>query len=230
MARALSVIRDDVRQIIGQTDSSNSNFTPSQLNIWINEAYRDASIRLEVATTTETTYTTGTTVTLGTGTVSVDTVKFLTNDGTTTSWKALQVIDISDLTRIDPNWENATTGIPDYAVKFGPFSMRLYPPPNTSNDAQANGLKTYGLTLPTELSADVDETVWPHHLDDLLSHYAAYRCFSRLNNEARSVQELTLYRGMLRDYKKMATNWSRGRERWVWTDTDGSSTRDLQID
>ena len=81
MARQLSQIRDDIRQIIGQADASNSNFTNAQLNVWINEAYRDIVHQLEVATITSNTYTTANSVTLDGDTLTVDTVKIKNSSG-----------------------------------------------------------------------------------------------------------------------------------------------------
>jgi len=230
MARALSSIRDDVRQLIGQTDSANSNFTNAVLDRWINEGYRKICVALEVVTITERTYTTADSVTLNAGTISVDIVKFLDNDGTNTQWKELKVIDLETLVKIDPDWENASTGSPDYAVKKGHFTMMMYPPLDANNTSQANGLKTYGNELPTALADDADTTAFAHHLDDIIAHYAAYWAFSRMGDVERSNVEMINFRGMLKESKKMATQWSRGRRQWEWMSSDQSDRRSVEID
>jgi hypothetical protein len=230
MARNLGSIRSDARSLLGQPDSTNSNFTNAELDIWANEGIRDICIELETGTITERKYTTANSVTLNTATVSIDTIKFLVNDGTSTSWKVLKPIDIADLALRDPDWENATAGTPDYAVKFGQFDMTLHPPLDTNNISQAEGLKTYGLELPSTLSDDTDETPFAHHIDDLVAHYVAYRGFAKINEQGRSTDEFRQYRGRLKQYKKTATQWSKGRNVFRWTQTDGSARRGLQID
>lgn len=227
MARQLSQIRDDIRQIIGQADASNSNFTNAQLNVWINEAYRDIVHQLEVATITSNTYTTANSVTLDGDTLTVDTVKIKNSSG---EWKVLRVIDISDLARIDEDWENADAGEPDYAVRFGQFTMQMHPPLGSDWLSITDGLKTLGLSLPTALSSDTDTTSFAHHLDDIISHYVAYRCFSRLNNQERSIIEQRDYQRRLKMARKNATRWSRGRNRWQWHVSDGLRGRNLRVD
>lgn len=216
MARALSNIRDDVRQIIGQPEASNSNFTNAQLNSWINEAYRNVQTSLESIPITERSYTTSSSISLNDNTVSIDTVKWLKNDGTNTEWIELEVIDIDTLARIDPDWENATVGTPKYAVRFGRATVKPYPPPDSDNDGQANGFKTYGLELATDLSSDSDTTNLPRNLDDILAHWAAYRCFERLGDGQRAGTEITIYRSVLKSQKKISTQFSRKRGRWIW--------------
>lgn len=218
MARTLSEIRGEARLMIGQIESDNSNFTNAQLNAWVNEAYRLTCVDLGVVPISESTYTLQTSITLDTDTISVDIAKILIQPQG--DWRELEIIGLDDLLRMDPDWENADTGEPKYLVRTNAGAARLYPPPNAANDGQAASVKTYGLELPTNLSADSDVTALPHNLDDILAHYVAYRCFQRLNDMDRAVSELTLFRGQLKSHRQMATQFSRKRRKWRFAEVE----------
>lgn len=218
MARTLSEIRGEARLMLGQTDSDNSNFTNAQLNTWVNEAYRLVVVDLGIVPISESSYTLQTTITLDTDTISVDIAKiYIRPDG---EWRELEIIGLDDLLRIDPDWENADTDEPRYFVRMNQGTARLYPPPNAANDAQADSVKTYGLELPTALSSDSDTTAIPHNLDDILAHYVAYRGFQRLADMDRAVSELTLFRGQLKSYRQISTQFSRKRRKWRFAEFD----------
>ena len=216
MARSLLSIRTDSRSLFGQTDSANSNVSDTTLNVWVNECIRRIAIALKTGNITEQTYTTANEVTLDSNTISVDVIKFLVNDGTTTRWRELEPINMRELAEVDADWENAAASEPRFAYKKDHFTMGMYPPLDTNNISQANGLKTYGLELPAELSGDSDTTPFAHHLDDIISHWVAYRAWARLGEADRSVQELIQFRGMLKEAKAAAVEWSRGRKKWSW--------------
>ena len=216
MAQTLQQIIDSCRQIIDQTDSSNSHFTDAQLTIYINEGYRFVTIRIPDVSITSRTYTTANTITLNSGTVQIDIAKFLSQPSN--QWIELEVIDLQDLLRLSPDWENEDAGIPKYCVRVGAFSVQMHPPLDSDNLSQADGFKTYGLELPADLSATTDTTVLPHHLDDILAHWAAYRCFQRLGDGQRAGDELTLFRGIIKDQKATTERFAKKRG-WKWHDS-----------
>jgi hypothetical protein len=212
----LSTMRTEARYIIGQTDTSNSDFTQAQLTSWANEFYRWACVRLESLPITERSYTTGTTITLNASTVRVNHAKMKIQPEN--KWVELEIKDIADLIRRDADWENADTGKPDWLVKTGTFTMRLYPPPDTANDAQASGLKTIGLELPTALSADGDLPDLPANIHDLFPHYIAYKAFTRLNDVARAGEQLLLVNTGLKAQRNVTVN--SGTKGFEWHDSD----------
>lgn len=218
MSRTLSEIRGEARLMIGQPDSDNSQFTNTQLNAWVNEAYRLTVVDLGVVPISESSYTLQTTITLDTDTISVDIAKIYIRP--TNEWRELEIIALDDLLRLDPDWENAETGEPRYFVRMNQGTARLYPPPNAANASQASSIKTYGLELPTALSSDSDTTATPHNLDDILAHYVAYRCFQRLGDMDRAVSELTLFRGQLKAYRNISTQFSRKRRKWRFAEIE----------
>ena len=209
----LSVMRSEARLIFGQPDTTNSNFTEAQLNTWANEFYRYACMELTSVPITERTYTTGATITLNSNTITVDKAKIKAQPAN--QWQELEIIDLSDLYAIDPNWENATTGIPEFLVRTGTFTARLYPGPNSANDAQASSLKTHGLEMPSDLSADADTPDLPLNIHDLFPHWIAYRAFGRLEKLENARGELIVVQGILKQQKLMSTKFSNGRG-WKW--------------
>ena len=205
-------MRSEARLIFGQPDITNSNFTESQLDTWANEFYRYACVSLGSIPITARLYTTAATISLNTNTISIDHAKLLSMPGS--KWVTLEIIDLSDLHALDPDWENTATGIPSRLVRTGTFTARLYPAPNAAN-TQAEGLKTHGLEIPSSLSADTDKPDLPLHIQDIAPHWMAYRAFSRLGNDERAKTEFIFVQGIMKQQKQAAVQFSAGRG-WKW--------------
>jgi len=217
MARTLSEIRTDVRQIIGQPDSNNSNFTNSQLDVFINEGYRNLAVALRTLPVTTRDYTAASgDIDLNTSVITVDSARVY--DSSTEKFYNLEVITIDRMVLIDPDFENATAGKPRYFVRTGTFTAQLYPPP----DADVNGetLRLIGLENPTELSDDSDTPDLPGNMHDVIPAWAAQRCLFALERGEEAVAQLTLYRSMLKEMKQTSTEFSRTRRRMMWDPGD----------
>ena len=213
----LSTMRSEARYIIGQPDSSNSDFTEAQLTAWANEFYRNACVRLESVPITARSYTTASSITLNSNTIKVNRAKWKAQPQD--QWIELEIHDLDDLFARDADWENATTGTPDWLVRTGTFTAIPYPPPDTDNDAQANGLKTYGLELPTSLSADADTPDLPANIHDLFPNYIAYKCFLRLGMNDKAGEQLILVNTGLKAQRNVSTQFSDSKG-WIWHDSD----------
>ena len=124
-----------------------------------------------------------------------------------------------------PDWENsATSSEPKYLVRTGTFAAKLYPVPNTSEATQT--LRVYGIESPSALSAASDTPDLPEFMHDLIPHFMAYRAFAFLEDKDRSISELTLYRGALKEGKGIASNFSAKQKGWKFdeVDTDGDGS------
>ena len=210
-------MRTEARYIIGQTDTANSDFSQSQLTAWANEFYRNACVRLESVPITARSYTTASSITLNSNTILVNRVKMKIQPEN--EWQELAIKDLDDLFARDPDWENATTGKPDWFVRTGTFAAILYPPPNSNNDAQASGLKTYGLELPTSLSADSDTPDLPANIHDLFPNFIAYKAFTRLGITDRATEQLIIVNTGLKAQRNVSTQFSTSKG-WTWHDSD----------
>lgn len=217
MAKTLTQLLADTRQLINQPDSSNSQFTDAQLTIWLNDAYRQIVIALEVLPQTPNEYAvTGAEVTVDTPTMTINQAK-LKNPDASGKYSLLRIINLDWLNETNPDYENKATGMPTHLVRVGRNTVRLYPPPKTSVTAQTTPLKTYGLELPTEISAAGDTPdLLPENLHQILPHWPAYRCFLTLGDTASATQQLTLFRGQLKDNKSISTKFSRQLTKWRW--------------
>lgn len=234
MAKTLAQMVADARQIFGQTDSSNSQISDAQLNIWANDAYRDIVRSMASAshggvpiTSRDYTITGGAissgAVTLNSATIRIDTARWRKNS--TSRFIELEVINLEQLMRWFPDWENDdTTAQPKYLVRTGTFAAKLYPVPDTSEATQT--VRVYGIESPSALSASTDTPDLPEFLHDLIPHFMAYRAFSFLEQQDRAVSELTLYRGALKEGRGVASNFSSKQKGWQFDEideTDGGS-------
>ena len=217
----LTTMRTEARYIIGQTDTTNSDFTQAQLTAWANEFYRLVCVNLEVLPIKERAYTTATTLTLNSGTETINRAKFLIQpDGI---WIELEIRDMDDLISMYPDYENATNDKPRWLVRTGTFTARLFPPLNTANDAQASGLKTYGLEMPTDLSSDSDTPDLPANLHDLFPHYMAHKAFIRLGMSDRGKDELIMANAGIKAQRNISTKFS-NKKGWAWMQGDPGAT------
>lgn len=212
----LSTMRSESRQLFGQTVAANSNISDSQLNTWANLAYDFIIGKTRDIPITERSYSTpagsSPTITLNASTITVDRAKIYVRPDN--FWQELEIIDIDDLMRLDPDWENADVGVPEKLVRMGTFSIRLYPPPNTSIASQATSLKTYGLERPASLSSDSDLPDLPVLLQNLFPHYMAARAFAFLGDEERSAIHFKFFYGAVRDVLALTQKFSDRRIRW----------------
>lgn len=215
MAKTLAQIVADVRQHIGQPTESNSNYTDDQLTIWINDAYRQIVVKIRHLPITTRNYTVSAqAVTLNSATITVDIAKLLNPDSG--DYEQLNIISLEQLIAMDPDFESTTAEIPRYLVRTGVFTASLYPQPKASVIAQTTPLRTYGLELPTELSADGDTPDLPGNLHDIISHWPAFRAFSALENQVKATEQITLFNSGLKAHKGISTEFSRNLKNWRW--------------
>ena len=228
MAKALSEIIADWRQHIGQPEEANSNFTDDQGVIWANDAYRAIVAKLRHLPIKErdyslSSYSASAPLTLNGNTVAVDKVLLknpdrLNSDGSA-KYEELEIISLDELIGKDPDYAAAATGMPTRLARKGTFKAVLYPPPKSSVTAQTTPLRTYGLELPTDLSADADTPDLPGNLHDIIGHWMAYRSYSQLLDQARATEHLTLWNSRLKDNKGISTEFSRQLNQWTWEDS-----------
>lgn len=215
MAKTLSELLTDTRQIINQPDEANSNFTNTQLTIWLNAADARASLAIRHLPTTQRDYTAASTVTLHAKTLTVDEAR-LKNPDAANAYYALKVCKIADIIALDPDYENADTGMPTHLAQITKQTAILYPPPKASITALTEPLRCLQLDEPTAMSASGDSPTVPGNLHDILPNYAAHRCFTLLGDTERSTQQLTLFRAGMRDQKALAVEFTKQNKKWKW--------------
>jgi len=211
----LQTMLTEFREIIGEPEITNSHWTSNTLPInWANEFYRRVAVKLGTLPITERSYTLTEEITLNSNTFSVDKAKVYIRPAN--AWRELIIRDIKDLYSIDPDWENAASGEPEYLIRMATFTARLYPAPNSANVNQASSLKTHGLEFPTALANDTDVPDLPPNLHDLFPYWMAHKAFMRLADRERSAEQLLLVTSALKDMQAKSTRFSKGRG-WVWS-------------
>ncbi len=204
MAKTLANLLTEWRDLIAQPDSANSNFTDAQGTRWLNDAYRRIYMRLskQDALIGKTDYSSvsGGEFTLNSNQVNIHSVKMKVQP--LNKFRELDVITLHELMLREPDWENMTTDIPKYLVRLGLRTMMLYPLPNAANLTQT--IRVYGVSLPTELSVAADTPSIPEALQDILPHWAAFRSFRTLGMDDKATQEITIFRGALKDEQDFA--------------------------
>lgn len=216
----LGKMKSEARAIFGQPDAANSSITDIQLEGWANEFYRKAVVYLESVRISENTYDiSGATVSFDVSTVLINLAKFKIQPEN--KWVEIEVKDLDDLFRRDPDWENATTGKPDWLVRTGTFTGRLYPPPNTANDNQTGGLKTYGVELPdpTGFNEDSNSPTLPENIEDLFPYFMAYKAFMALGEYEKAGAQLAIANEGLKSQRNISTQFSNSKG-WQWHDRD----------
>ena len=216
MAKTLSDLLTDTRQIINQPEEANSNFTNTQLTIWLNDAYRRVATAIRHLPTTQRDYTAASTVTLNAATITVDEARLKNPDAANDAYYALKVCKIGDLIALDPDYENADTGKPSHLVQITRQTALLWPPPDSSVTALTTPLRCLQLDEPTAMSASSDEPNIPANIQDILPNYAAHRCFTLLGDSEKSTQQLTLFRAGIRDQKALAVEFTKQNKIWKW--------------
>lgn len=217
MAKTLQNLLDDTRQIIGQPDAANSNFTDAQITKWLNDAYRRIVMSLDLWPMKERDYTVASqAVTLNSLIERVKYAKFKVQPEN--KFRELEIIRLDELMRLDPDWENATSGIPRYFCRTGTAAGVVYPPLNTANQNQT--LRLYAMEMPTELAATTDTPDIPPSTHDFLPHWAAFRCFQFLDRTDEATVQVTIFRGGVKDEKSAALGASTAERQWKWADRD----------
>lgn len=219
MSKTLAQLITDTRRHIAMTDTSNTgNITNVIITGWLNEAYREAIDRLRHLPMTSRDYSvaTGGAVTLNAATTTIDHARIKNPDDSDNGYIPLEVIKYDQLMEIDPDWENSTTGIPAYLVQRGFTAGQLYPLPKASLVALTTPLRTSGLEVPSDLSADSDVPDLPASIQDALPHWPAYRAFSEQENQIKATEHLTLWRSRLKDAKGLALEFNKKLKGFRW--------------
>jgi len=217
MARTLGELTTEARTIFNETDANNSHVSNSELYVWANEAYRYILTKTKDLPKQETDLTAATgDISVSTSTLTVDEAYLL--HPTTGDYYNLEVVDLSYLKNISGSWLSTDADEPKYLVRKDTFSFYLYPQPST--DFVGQNIRTYGLQFPADMTTSSDTpSKLPINLQDALPHYMAYRAFSKLEQQARAITELELFRSMVRGQIDISTVGSNSGQTWRVTET-----------
>jgi len=209
----------EARSLINQTDSSNSPITDTQLTAWANQGYRRLLTRLQVIPITQTDYTLAATVALNANTLSIDNVRILFSDGTTSKWIPLEILSLKELIERHPDYENDDADQPMYFVRTGTFTARIHPKPDSNNDGNASSVRTNGMQFPSDLiSSDTPDL--PVNLQEALLHWMAYRAQRQSQEHQAAQEQLLIFNAAIKEMKLISTKFSKQRTRFRFADTE----------
>jgi hypothetical protein len=221
MAKTLTQLIVESREIIGQTDENQSNITNTQITRWLNEGYLRAVAKLKRSGTPNTISTynvTGATVTLNTTTLAVKRARFY--DSVAGKWEHLDIRDREWFLDNYPDYENDTSGKPVILVhEAGHNDVRLHPSPSAAYQA-SSVLKVDSVDSPTEMSAGSDTPDLPDSLHMALPHFAAYRGYDFIADKDNANREFAIFTADIKDKAALIAKLGIQNSRWRFTETD----------
>lgn len=199
-----------VREYIDETDADNSHFTDAQIYSFLNLAIRFMGTDLEwplqkaqaTAVEDQAVYT------LPEDFISLSDVYFDNQD--------LVIVDRSDLSAINGNWQDATSGTPRYAYKADNQKIGMFPPPNAEEAGEL--IQIEYVKLPPDLAADADVPDLHTAFQDCLPFHAAYTCHKSLGNLKTAESYLTDYEFHKKKLLSRLQRFSDELMRFRWSD------------
>lgn len=199
-----------MREYILETDSSNSHFTDSQLNNYLNDAVlflateMEWPVQIDTATAVQDQYL----YSLPTDFIALVDVYF---DNT-----KIQPLSREDLGGVSPSWQQDPSSTPKVAYKAGPSTLGLYPAPDSTQAGKI--IQIQYVHLPATLSQDTDVPDLHSAFQLALPFYAAFICDYQLGNEKAAENHLAKYNLHKKTIMSKVQKFSDDllRFRWSW--------------
>ena len=193
-----------VRQIVSETDSSNSHASDSVILGWIN------ACTLQLCSTINTlpksksiTTTCAETITLDKSYLRLDYVS-VADASTPPVHKILTTIDFSNFARTSAGWEDQPAGEPSMLVRMTNLDWLVWPKPSAVWTGKAMTL--IGSVLPADLTTTSAEPPVSIALHPAYPHYCAWLFFLLLNNPERAASEFSVFDGLRKMNTQTATS------------------------
>lgn len=184
MATRLTLLAT-TRQLVDESDSSNSHFTDSEVYGFINQAirYLGTDIEWPLQTAQATAVANQAVYTLPEDFISLADVYF-NNDN-------IAIIERADLSALQQNWQDAPSGIPRYCYKSDNQKVGLWPKPDSTQ--AGNLLQIQYIKVPPDLSDDTTAPDLHSAFYDCLPFYAAFMFEHSLGNRKAAETNMNLY-------------------------------------
>jgi hypothetical protein len=208
---SLATLRTQVRRYILEEDNTNSHFTDSEINDYLNQALTFLASQMEwpeqvdqaTAVPNQALYQ------LPTDFIALVDVYF--------NQQKIIVLDRADLGQISPSWQQDPSSTPQIAYRFNNDTVGLYPAP----DANQTGyiLQVQYIHLPATIAADTDVPDIHTAFQMCLPFYAAFLCDYKLGNDKKSEMHLQKYKQHMDALKSKLQKYGDDllRFRWGWS-------------
>lgn len=199
-----------VRRYINETDSTNSNFTDSEIYDYLNQAIRFLGTEMEwpLQTAEATSVLDQAVYSLPEDFISLIDIYFDNLD--------LPVIERADLSAKRTDWQDADSSKPQYAYKADNAKVGLWPPPDADNAGLI--IQIQYIKVPPDLSDDSTAPDLHVAFQDCLPFYAAALCEIKAGNTKRSDYMFSLYEGHKKKLMSKVQRFSDDDLRFRWSD------------
>lgn len=207
---SLLQLRTATRRYINEEDSTNSHFTDSEINDYLNQAVTFLATQMEwpqqvdqaVAVTNQTLYQ------LPSDFIALSDVYF--------DNQKIIILDRVDLGQISPSWQNDPSSIPKVAYRFNNDTVGLYPTPDVTQNGKI--IQIQYVHLPATISSDVDIPDLHTAYQMCLPFYAAFACNYKLGNSKQSDADMNNFKMHMNALKSKVQKYSDDllRFRWGW--------------
>lgn len=221
----LQQIRDQLRALISETDSSNTHFTDAALNELINQGVRYTATLLEwPRDMVEVQAEEG----VGAYTLLSDTMFIRTayfgDNSKIGDILPLEVISEETLKEFNRSWLEETTtnrGRPRRLIVLDKNTIYIDPPPNADESVDGKKIILNYVFIPATLTTDGQQPDLPVVAQDLVSFYAAHLAYFPLNQPDVAAAMLNSYDGKLNAIKHVLNKETKEGLAWQWGAEDG---------
>lgn len=183
-------ITAEVRQIIQQVNTSNSNVSDSAILGWINACTLQLCSIISTLPKTEFTLVAAATLTLDQALLKVDFCSIV--DSITGKHSPITTIDFNNFVRNHPNYQDEPAKRPQFLVRKTDLTWDMWPSPVGTSFAGAN-VTLVGTTIPANLTLTTQEPPVSKAMHTVYPHYCAWKAFLLLNNPERAAAEYAMY-------------------------------------
>ena len=183
-------IKQEVRQIIQQLSSTNTNVSDSSILGWINACTLQLCSILTTLPKTTFTLTAAATLTLDKALLKLDYASIL--DSSSGVHSPITTIDYCNFVRTHPNYQDEPAKRPEYLVRMDDLNWMMWPTPVGSSFAGAT-VTLVGTTIPANLTQDSDEPPVSKAMHTVYPHYCAWKAYLLLNNPERAAAEYATF-------------------------------------
>jgi hypothetical protein len=208
---ALSTLRTTVRRYVLEEDNTNTHFTDSEINDYLNQAVTFLGTQMEwpeeidqaTAIPNQALYQ------LPDSFIALVDVYF--------NNQKIIILDRADLGQISPSWQQDPSSTPKIAYQFNRNTIGLYPAPDANQTGYT--IQIQYIHLPATLVNDTDIPDLHTAFQMCLPFYAAFLCDYKLGNDKKADMHLQKYDQHRKALMSKVQSFSSDlmRFRWGWT-------------
>ena len=185
MSYSLSTLRTFTRRYINEEDNTNSHFTDSEINDYLNQAVQFLGTQMEWLSETATAVSV---LNQALYTVPSDFIALV--DAYFDETK-IMIIERADLGGISPSWQKDPSSTPKYVYREEQDVFGIYPTPDSTQAGKL--IQVQYIQLPPTLVNDTDVPDLHSSFQMCLPFYAAFCCEHKLGNDKKSEMNLERY-------------------------------------